>query len=223
MYRFALAALLCATPVQAAGLVVVELFTSQGCSSCPPADALLTELSRTDPGVLALDFHVTYWDRLGWKDPFSLPAATARQEQHARHLHLPNIYTPQMVIQGREDVVGSDRAGVREALTRVRAGGPAVTLTARRTGQQVQIGVGEGLGTGTVIVVGYDSSHTTPIARGENGGRTLQETNVVRAIAPAGAWNGAPTEMAAPVPAGERMAVLLQGADGRILGAAVVE
>jgi hypothetical protein len=95
--------------------VVVELFTSQGCSSCPPADALLTELAR-NPNILPLAFHVTYWNNLGWRDPFSLEAATDRQRAYQRSLHTDTIYTPQMVIEGQADIVGSDRASVATAI-----------------------------------------------------------------------------------------------------------
>src|SRR5437870_8060822 len=95
--------------------IVVELFTSQGCSSCPPADALLAELARR-PDVLALSFHVDYWDRLGWKDPFSSRAATERQNRYAKLLALPTVYTPQIVVDGKWQAVGSDRADVEHAL-----------------------------------------------------------------------------------------------------------
>lgn len=108
--------------------VVVELFTSQGCSSCPPADALLGELARRDD-VLALSFHVTYWDRLGWPDTFGLAASTARQNDYARWMGQGRVYTPQMVIGGRLDVVGSARRGqpleLRPPLDRFRGAGRA--------------------------------------------------------------------------------------------------
>src|SRR5271155_289986 len=94
--------------------IVVELFTSEGCSSCPPADALLAELAgRSD--VLALSFHVDYWDRLGWKDPFSSPDATERQDRYSTLLHLATVYTPQIVVDGKWQAVGSDRSEVDRA------------------------------------------------------------------------------------------------------------
>src|SRR5215813_538220 len=92
--------------------IVVELFTSEGCSSCPPADALLAELAAR-PDVLALSFHIDYWDRLGWKDPFSTPAATQRQQHYADLLHRANVYTPQIVVDGHWQAVGSNRVEVR--------------------------------------------------------------------------------------------------------------
>ena len=95
-----------AGPQQAASPVVVELFTSQSCSSCPPADALLAELAATRPDILALDFHVTYWDRLGWKDPYSLPQATQRQRRYSELWGRDNVYPPQLVAGGRHQAVG---------------------------------------------------------------------------------------------------------------------
>src|SRR2546430_9680821 len=106
--------------------IVVELFTSEGCSSCPPADALLAELAGR-PDVLALSFHVDYWDRLGWKDPFSSPDATRRQHGYAEPFGISTGYTPQMVVDGRWQAVGSDRSEVEQALgsaPRSRGGAP---------------------------------------------------------------------------------------------------
>jgi len=165
------------TPALAGQLTVVELFTSQGCSSCPPADALLTELAA-DPALLALDFHVTYWDRLGWKDPFSLPAATDRQRHYASHLGLDTIYTPQMVVGGRREMVGSDRGAVRAALTAARQE-PEVFVRIQEQAGRIVVDVGPGPGAATLVLVGYDTRHDTPIHAGENGGRTLHEVNVV--------------------------------------------
>lgn len=201
---------------------VLELFTSQGCSSCPPADALLTALQADDPGLLALDLHVTYWDRLGWKDAFSLAAVTQRQRQYAARLGLDTVYTPQMVVDGRYQAVGSDPDAVRRAIARARGEAAAVPLTIRADGGGVRIAAAAGAGQGTIVLLGFDRRHTTPIGSGENGGRTLTETNVVRAIAPVAAWTGAALDTVAPRPAGERVAVLLQADDGRILAAATL-
>jgi len=204
----------------AAAPVVVELFTSQSCSSCPPADALLAELSRTRSDILALDFHVTYWDRTGWKDRYSLPQATERQRRYAGLLGQEGMYTPQVVVGGRHQAVGSDRAAVLAAIAA--AAGPAVPLRLARDAAGLVLDVGAGPGAGTLLLVGFDPSHTTRVAGGENGGRTLTEVNVVRAIAPAGAWHGGAATLHLPQPAGERTAALLQAEDGRILAAAVL-
>ena len=200
--------------------IVVELFTSQGCSSCPPADTLLTELAGR-PDILPLAFHVTYWNNLGWRDPFSLDEATARQRSYQRLLGSETIYTPQMIIEGRTDVVGSDRAGVRAALAAARPT-TAVTLDATRTAQGLQIAVGPGSGAATVLVIGYDPSHRTAVARGENAGRQLTESNIVRSVAPVAAWQGSALTVTTPPPAAERTAIVLQARDGRILGATVL-
>lgn len=207
---------------QAAGPVVVELFTSQSCSSCPPADALLAELARTRPNILALDFHVTYWDRLGWKDLYSLPQATERQRAYAALWGRDGVYTPQLVAGGRHQAVGSDRAEVLQALAAAAADGPGVAVSLSRDGSGLVLEAGAGGGTGTLLLVGYDPSHTTRIGGGENGGRTLTEVNVVRSLVPASAWTGQALTVHVAPPPGERAAVLLQGADGRLLGAAVL-
>lgn len=217
----ALPLILAAAQAQAAErLLVVELFTSQGCSSCPPADALLSELARTDPTLLPLDLHVTYWDRLGWKDPFSLPQVTARQRAYSGLLGLDTIYTPQIVVGGRYQAVGSDRDAVTAALTQARRAMEAVPLSIRADSGGLRIQAGAGPGAGTLYLVGFDPGHNTPVRGGENTGRVLAESNVVRSFAQAGAWRGAPLTVVVPAPEGERAAVLLQADDGRILAAA---
>jgi hypothetical protein len=211
--------LTCAPQAWAASPVVVELFTSQGCSSCPPADAALRDLARR-PDVLALGFHVTYWNGLGWRDPFSLDAATQRQKDYQRALGVETVYTPQIVVQGQAEMVGSDRPAVEAAIATARAAadGPMVRLErAASGGLRVDIGVGQG--TATVLLVGYDPRHVTPVGRGENEGRTLEEANVVRSLRPIGSWNGAPVALTSPLPPGERTAILLQAQDGRIIAA----
>jgi hypothetical protein len=197
--------------------VVVELFTSQGCSSCPPADAFLTDLARQRRDVLPLAFHVTYWDYLGWKDPYSLDAATARQAEYARHLGEDGVYTPQMVVDGTAGFVGSNRAQGLSAIAA--AGHKPVPVSVARDGQTLLIKVGAGAGQAKMLLVGFDHAHETPIGRGENSGRTLLESNIVRSLTPIGAWSGSPVELHQSPPVGEGFAVLLQTEDGRIIGA----
>lgn len=203
--------------------VVLELFTSQGCNSCPPADALLTELETTHREmVLALAFHVTYWDQLGWRDPYASEAFTTRQRDYAAQLASDSIYTPQMVIDGVHDVVGSDRPGVLAAVEEQQgAAASAVSMSLARAAGGVSVTVGAGPAEpARVLVVGFDGQHTTPVKHGENAGKTLTETNVVRGLVQAGAWRGAALALRAALPAGEHLAALLQAKDGRILGAA---
>ena len=201
--------------------VVVELFTSQSCSSCPPADALLGALKRARPDVLVLDFHVDYWDRLGWKDPYSSPEATKRQRQYAAALGA-EVYTPQLVIDGRRQVVGSDQAAVLAAVEAGRAElgrVPSPPLRLEWRSGKVVLSVGMGQGGGTLWLVGYDDEHSTQVGGGENGGRRLTEVNVVRSLQGLGAWRGVPLRVEVEPPAGQRGAALLQAEDGRIIAA----
>jgi hypothetical protein len=199
--------------------IVVELFTSQGCSSCPPADTYLTELSQNRPDVLALAFHVTYWNDLGWQDPFSFDAATQRQGSYGTRFG-NGVYTPEIVVDGAKDVVGSNRGGVASAIER--AAHESLTLAsiaAWREGGQLSIQVGRGSGSGQLLLVGFDHEHRTAVGRGENYGRMLTESNVVRSIRAIGQWSGAPLQLTESFPEGEDAAVLLQTSDGRIAGA----
>ena len=201
--------------------VVAELFTSQSCSSCPPADALLEELAGRRPDVLALSYHVTYWNRLGWRDRFSLPEATERQRRYAATLGHGQVYTPQLVVQGRRDVVGSDRGAVLGAIASAAADpGQAVAMAVAPSGAAVVVEAGAGSGAGTVVLLGYDRRQVTPVGGGENRGRTLAHANVVRGLAAIGEWRGRPMRAGGARPEGEHVAVLLQAADGAILGAA---
>ena len=198
--------------------IVVELFTSQGCSSCPPADAFLTDLARERRDVLPLAFHVTYWDSLGWKDPYSLDAATARQRDYARHLKDDGVYTPQMVVDGTTGFVGSNRSQGLAVIGD--AARKSVPVSVARDGQTLLIKVGAGAGQAHVLLVGFDPRHETRVGRGENRGQTLVETNIVRSLTPIGAWSGSAVELRPSTPPGEGFAVLLQAEDGRIIGAA---
>ena len=197
--------------------VVVELFTSQGCSSCPPADALLTRLAgRAD--LLPLAFHVTYWNALGWRDPYSFEAATERQATYAARLG-GGSYTPEIVIDGRRGMVGS-AAGEVEASIAAARGDDGVPLRLARSGDDVTIAVDAGRGEGRILLVGFDPRHQTAVGRGENGGRTLTESNIVRSMRVVGRYTGQAIRMTEHGGAGEDAAVLIQGADGRIIAAA---
>jgi hypothetical protein len=199
--------------------VVVQLFTSQGCSSCPPANAYLNELSRERRDVLALAFHVTYWDRLGWKDPFSLAAATDRQAVYGRRFG-DGSYTPEIVVDGSTSAVGSDRSQVGSAIENAKRNGQtAAAVNVTKSGEQLSIEVGAGAGNARVLLIGFDHEHTTAIGRGENGGRTLTEANVVRSIRIVGQWSGTALHLNEHFPEGQDAAVVLEAPDGRIVGA----
>jgi hypothetical protein len=200
---------------------VVELFTSQGCSSCPPADALLGEVARRD-GVIALGFHIDYWDNLGGKDPLSTPQSTERQRRYAHQFGTP-VYTPQLVVDGMREMVGSHRDAVFVALHDATPQNIApVTFASDRHG--VVIGAAAGPErAGQVWLVRFVQKRRTAIAAGENARRTLDDTNGVETLSRLGDWNG--TELSFPVEtpeAGKGIAVLVQAEDGRILGAAML-
>jgi hypothetical protein len=199
--------------------IVVELFTSQGCSSCPPADTYLTELSHQHD-ILPLAFHVTYWNDLGWKDPYSLEAATQRQAAYGARFG-DGSYTPEMVVDGRKGFVGSNRVTAEQIIAAAKRSDPtAAKLALTRRGGGVSIEIGSGAGHADVILVGFDPRHRTVIGRGENGGRTLTESNIVRSIRHVGEWNGAAVSLHVETPPGQQAAVLLEAPDGSIIGAA---
>ena len=212
------------TPAQAGERpVVVELFTSEGCSSCPPADALLAELGSR-PDVLALSFHVDYWDRLGWKDPYSSREATERQNRYATLLGLASVYTPQMVIDGKWQAVGSDRSDVEHALDLARRDRQEVPVTlALDHGQaQIKLGPGGDAAAAFVLLIGFDRQHVVAVKRGENGGRTLGHVDVVRGVEEIARYSGTAGTIAAPIRWNcDRIAAVVQAADGRVLGVAV--
>ena len=221
--RIALGLALVASPFAAFAAerpVVVELFTSEGCSSCPPADAFLTDLSRDGSGVLPLAFHVTYWDRLGWRDPYSLTAATERQAAYGRRFG-DGSYTPEMVVDGVKGFVGSERGEGAAAIAAARrAGRTEAEVTLSRNGGRIGISVGAGSGAARVVLVGFDPQHTTAVGRGENSGRTLTESNIVRSVRTVAEWAGHPLSTDVEVPVGQDVAVLLEAPGGAIVGAA---
>jgi hypothetical protein len=208
--------------------VVVELFTSQGCSSCPPADALLGELAER-PDVLALSLHVDYWDYIGWTDPFASPEMTARQRAYARARGERMVYTPQMIIDGTVDVVGSREGAVLAAITSAARNqrGVAVDIDL----ETARVSVPEGAapeGGADVWIVFFDDKHSSEIEAGENSGRKLTYHHVVREWRRLGTWTGTPFEAALGQDAvgpnafdGCAIIVQARGA-GPILGAAVM-
>lgn len=164
---------------------VVELFTSQGCSSCPPADRVLGELTRR-PDTLALAWHVDYWDYLGWKDTFARPANTKRQKAYARALSRRNVYTPQAVINGRLDVVGSRGNSVMAALDEFAgtSNGLTVEIDARISGDMLKINIENSpeANGATLWMVYFDRNRIVDVKRGENGGQRLSYSNIVRSM-----------------------------------------
>ena len=178
----------CAAPAtRPAGVAVVELFTSQGCSSCPPAEAVLADESADAKAdgraVFTLAFHVDYWDRGGWADPFSNAAFTQRQSDYSRAFHLGNVYTPQMVVNGRTQFVGSDRAAADKAIADAVAVPPAVavSITVDKAGSGYAVRYTGAVPAGSdVNVAVVERGLSTDVKAGENGGRRLDQPAVVR-------------------------------------------
>lgn len=196
---------------------VLELFTSQGCSSCPPADALLSDLAK-DPALVALSLPVDYWDYIGWKDTLASPAFTARQKDYAAARGDGQVYTPQIVVDGITHVVGSDRAKVEQALhgSAGQQGVLSVPLHVSEVNGDLVADVGmAGDGVpkwGSLLLLQVAKKRIVAIGRGENAGHTFAYTNVVRSIDRIGMWNGA--AMRFDVPAAE---MTRSGADGYVV------
>jgi hypothetical protein len=207
---------------------VVELFTSQGCSSCPPADRYLAELAK-DPSLVVLSWPVDYWDYIGWKDTFASPAYTARQKAYAAGRRDDQVYTPQAVIDGVTHAVGNDRDRVQDALDAQKKMLSCEMTLADRDGK---IGIdvapkGNASGTATLWLLRVLRTANVAIGRGENKGRSVTYTNVVRETIPVGEWSGGLAHFDAARPKlgeGEGLVVLLQtgtaAKPGAILAAA---
>jgi len=221
-------------PALANTKAVLELFTSQGCSSCPPADALLGEYAK-EKDILALSFPVDYWDYLGWKDTLASHENTERQRAYAAARGDRQVYTPQIVLNGTTDLVGSNRGAIQSAIANLHGDLPVpITMTPGSDSTKVTIGAAKD-GTphkGTIWLAMYDDPVSVPIARGENTGRTITYTNVVRKLRPIAMWKG--EEVTVDLAKSElmqanvsRCAVFLQteldgGLPGPILGAAAI-
>ena len=206
------------------GPVVIELFTSQGCSSCPPADALLAELAERDD-VIALALHVDYWDYIGWKDEFAVPAHTKRQKGYAYAAGQRTIYTPQMIVGGLDHVVGYKPMRLAELIDEHRDLPHSVEFSATRKGKMLEIRASSVVKENDDMILQlarYMPTATVAIGRGENAGRTITYHNIVRDLSEIGTWDGRmPLSMDVEVEGDEPMVVLLQKAKyGPILAAA---
>lgn len=194
--------------------VVVELFTSQGCSSCPPADAILAEIADR-PDVIALALHVDYWDYLGWEDPFGRAEHTARQRAYAKKVRQRSVYTPQMVVQGVDRVGGADHEAVAAFIAAHQARPAPVLLRAERHGPVLRIRLAPVApavaGPADVYVVRYLMAGTMLIEHGENAGRQADYVNVVTDWRAVARWDGdAEAELAVELPDAGPIAVIVQ-------------
>lgn len=215
-----------AAPVAAEGPVVLELFTSQGCSSCPPADEILHQLTeRSD--VIPLALHVDYWDYIGWADEFARPEHTLRQQAYVQVAGKSTIYTPQMIIGGEDHVIGAKAMEIASAIESQRNTATGVRVELDRSGDQLSI-TGEtlrALPNGTIVqIVRYAPNETVDIRRGENAGRELSYANIVQSWDVVGEWVGA-DNLAIDVPvAGENPIVVIvqEAGPGAILASAVL-
>ncbi len=207
--------------------VVVELYTSQGCSSCPPADALLGELAGRED-VIALSLHVDYWDYLGWKDDFADPAFSARQRGYAATAGQSMIYTPQMIIGGKDHIVGTKAMDLADMLMRHKEQEAAIGLVAERQGDTVSIRAeaAQASAGGLIVqLVQYSAMETVSIKRGENAGRDMTYHNVVKGWSEVAQWDGTSAlSVDAPASGDNPMVVIIQRAGpGPILAAAKVK
>jgi len=214
---------------------VIELFTSQGCSSCPPADELLAEYAQRDD-VLAISMPVDYWDYLGWKDTLASPANTQRQRDYASNRGDRMVYTPQVVVNGIAAAPGYDQqiidSTIESTMSQLEAGNVAVDM--KSVDGKIVISVEAAAAdsefqSGTLWLLLFDKEIKVPVTRGENAGRTISYTNVVREMTPVGTWNGDRTVFTLPkvdlMSRGlEGCAILLQsGTAGPIIGAAILD
>jgi hypothetical protein len=232
------AALVCSACIVMIGMVraepraVIELFTSQGCSSCPAADKILGELG-TDPSIVAMSLPVDYWDYLGWKDTLALPGHSKRQRAYARSRGDREVYTPQIVVNGTKHVLGNDKNAIERAIALSRGSATAVPVTVAISGDKLTVTVPaakDERGTGEVWLCTVSKEVPVEIARGENRGRTVTYHNVARRWVKLGDWTGKAQTFIVPIAdlKGEHvdaLAVLLQGGSsdnpGPVLGAAV--
>ena len=192
-------------PAHAEPRAVVELFTSQGCSSCPPADQIIGELAK-DPSVIALSLPIDYWDYLGWKDTLADSRFTARQKAYSNMRGEREVYTPQVVVNGSAHVIGSDRARIESAIEETKKADAVMSVPISMTlaGKQINISVaasgkGAAMAHGEVWICSISKAVPIAIGRGENRGREITYHNVVRNLLKVGDWNGASDSWTVPL------------------------
>ncbi|CAK10019.1 DUF1223 domain-containing protein [Rhizobium johnstonii] len=212
---------------------VVELFTSQGCSSCPPADAAFRKLVNQGD-VIALAYHVDYWNYLGWADTLSSKENTERQYGYAKTMGRSNVYTPQAIVNGRDHLAGADLNGINSKIDTYSSEGNGLTvpISAAMRGDELEIKIGAGQGKANVVMVYFDKEKTIDVEKGENSGQKISYLHSVTNVETVGMWDGKATSLTLPAsvlqrPQLEGCAILLQSAtaDGdpaAILGATVV-
>jgi hypothetical protein len=212
---------------------VIELFTSQSCSSCPPADKVFGTLIKRD-GIIGLAYHVDYWDYLNWKDTFSSKESTSRQYGYATSFRSSQVYTPQLIVNGRTSVKAGSPDSVFAAMDDMAKSGQGlpVTVSADVNKKRLSVTAGKGTGAANLVLVMFDTSETVSIKSGENGGKTVEYHNAVTGIQTIGMWKG--EELVVELPRSEYLkekglgcAVLLQrvtdqGTPGEIIGATIV-
>jgi hypothetical protein len=225
------AAAIAARPAQAGAArpVVIELFTSQGCSSCPAADALMGEL-RKMPGVIVLSYNVDYWDYLGWRDTLASPEKSQRQYDYAKARGDMDVYTPQVVVGGGSHYSGSDKAAILKAIARAQSAEPqhpiGISLAVKEDEFIVEIGKGGAAHDATLWLMAFAPSVAVKIEKGENAGKDIVYYNVVRKLVPASMWHGEAMTLTLPkqdilLPDCRGAAALLQqGKAGPIMAAA---
>lgn len=207
--------------------VLVELFTSQGCSSCPPADEYASELVK-DPNTVVVSFNVDYWDYLGWRDTLAKPEYSKRQYDYAKVLDEGSVYTPQMVVNGATHAVGSSRRDVAKQISASREIQAAASLKVSLTAEKISVEIkqAEFKGDATLWLMAVEPRVTQKIERGENSGKNIVYINVVRNLVPASMWSGEAykgtwmRDAVMPKNASQLIAVLQQNGVGKVLGLA---
>ena len=209
-------------------MVVAELFTSQGCSSCPPADALLKNLAKKQH-VLALAFHVDYWDYIGWKDTFAKPSFTKRQKSYAKQLGRKHIYTPQMIINGRYDVIGSRAMEVADILSDEIRRQKTIVITKIVNDKTIALSIAAAqnnisLPHSDVLAIRFRPYSEVSVNKGENKGKTLVYANVVTSVSKLGTWRGERSwKTTYSLSGSERVAIIVQKQNqGEIYGSVLL-